>query len=180
MLDFLRRQHIPQIIAPIATRKGQLWMQLDQAEFTATLYPFVEGHNGFQEPLTDSQWRELGKALKRIHLLALPSELLGRIPRERYSRQWCEKVKLLLARSAQESFADPVARDVAAFLTLKAEEILYLVRRTEQLGERMQARQPEGVPCHSDLHAGNVLMDASGRLYIIDWDNSFWRPKSAT
>jgi spectinomycin phosphotransferase len=177
VLHFLRQRHITQIIAPIAAQNGRLWAQLDEGEFTATLYPFVEGHNGFEEALTDSQWHDLGKALKHIHTVALPGDLLQRLPRESYSRQWCAKVKVLLTRAEHETFVDQVASDVARFLTTKAEEILYLVRRTEQLGEVLQAQQPELVLCHSDIHAGNALIDASGRLYIIDWDNLILAPK---
>lgn len=31
--------------------------------------------------------------------------------------------------------------------------------------------------CHSDLHAGNILIDANDALYIVDWDNPILAPK---
>ena len=31
--------------------------------------------------------------------------------------------------------------------------------------------------CHSDIHAGNILIDANGALYIVDWDNPVLAPK---
>ena len=31
--------------------------------------------------------------------------------------------------------------------------------------------------CHSDIHAGNILIDANDNLYIVDWDNPILAPK---
>jgi spectinomycin phosphotransferase len=31
--------------------------------------------------------------------------------------------------------------------------------------------------CHSDIHAGNILIDASDAFYIVDWDNPILAPK---
>ncbi len=177
VLHYLHQRHLTHIIAPTPARNGQLWVPLNEGDVTATLYPFVEGHNGFEQALTDNQWHQLGEALKHIHSSALPDELLQRIPPERYSRQWCDKVKALLIRSEHEAFADPVASEVAVCLNSKAEEIRYLVRRTEELGEVLQTQKSELVLCHSDIHAGNVLIDVTGRLYVIDWDNLILAPK---
>ena len=33
------------------------------------------------------------------------------------------------------------------------------------------------VLCHSDLHAGNILIEAGGAFYIVDWDNPIRAPK---
>jgi spectinomycin phosphotransferase len=35
----------------------------------------------------------------------------------------------------------------------------------------------ESVVCHGDLHAGNILIEASGALYIVDWDDPILAPK---
>ena len=35
----------------------------------------------------------------------------------------------------------------------------------------------EFVLCHADAHAGNILIDAQGALYIVDWDNPILAPK---
>jgi spectinomycin phosphotransferase len=33
------------------------------------------------------------------------------------------------------------------------------------------------VLCHSDIHAGNVLIDPSNAIYIVDWDDPIIAPK---
>ena len=31
--------------------------------------------------------------------------------------------------------------------------------------------------CHADIHGGNVLIDADGSIYIVDWDDPIMAPK---
>ena len=31
--------------------------------------------------------------------------------------------------------------------------------------------------CHADIHAGNVLIDTNGALYLVDWDDAILAPK---
>ena len=164
---------IRQIIAPLATRSGRLWADL--GPFKVILYPFIEGHNGYEADLTDRHWVTFGAALKRIHAAAVPPTLTSSIPREAYSARWRDLVRGFLAR-VEEPFADPVAAKLAAFLKLKRTEVLDLVDRTEQLAQALRARSPTCVVCHSDLHAGNVLVAADGALYIVDWDNPILAP----
>jgi spectinomycin phosphotransferase len=173
--EFLSDQGIVQIIAPLATKTKQLWAYLDA--FKLILYPFVEGHNGFEVALSDRHWGDLGTALKRIHTAVVPPALIRRIQHETYSPQWREIVKTFLERVEHDTFADPIAAKLAAFLKARRDEILDLVGRAERLAQALQARSPEFVLCHSDIHAGNILIDANGALYIVDWDNPILAPK---
>jgi spectinomycin phosphotransferase len=172
---FLSDQGIAYIITPLATQAGQLWANLDQ--FKVILYPFIEGRNGYEVDLSDRHWIEFGAALKRIHNLVVPPALIDRLQRETYSPKWREIVKASLARIETDTFDDPVAIDTAAFLQTKRAEVLDLVERTERCAQALQTRSPEFVICHADLHAGNILIDASGALYIIDWDTLILAPK---
>lgn len=176
---FLSDQGIRQIIAPLTTTTGQLWANLDA--FKVILYPFVEGHNGYEVELSDRQWGEFGAALKNIHTAQVPPALRKRIRQEKYTPKWREIVKTFLARVEDDAFSDalndPVAVKLAECLRIKRDEILDLVRRAEHLAQALRARPPELVLCHSDVHAGNVLIDAHGAFYIVDWDDPILAPK---
>jgi len=172
---FLSEQGITHIIAPLETNSGQLWTNLDR--FKVFVYPFIKGRNGYEVDLTDEHWIEFGAALKRIHSVTLPAELSNHIRRETFSPKWRESVKASLARIETDTFDDPVAADMAAFLRTKRAEVLDLVERTERCAQALQTRSPEFVICHADLHAGNILIAASGALYIIDWDTLILAPK---
>jgi len=172
---FLADQGIRQIIAPLMTRQGRLWADL--APFSAILYPFVAGHNGYQVRLSDGQWVTLGAALKAIHTTNLPPALAQRIPRERFAPRWREATRAFLARIAAETFTEPVAVQLAAFLQTKRGEVLDLLERTEHLAQALLARTPPFVLCHADVHAGNVLLPDDTGLYIVDWDAPICAPK---
>lgn len=172
---FLGDQGIEQIIAPLATKTGQLWASLDA--FKVILYPFVEGRDGYEVDLSDRHWRDFGAALKHIHTVVVPPTLIQHIPQETYSPQGREIVKTFLERVETELFDDPVAVKLAAFLKARRVEVLDLVERAEQLAQALQARSPEFIVCHSDIHAGNILIDANGAFYIVDWDNPILAPK---
>jgi spectinomycin phosphotransferase len=32
------------------------------------------------------------------------------------------------------------------------------------------------VLCHSDIHRGNLLLDVTGKLYVVDWDQPVYAP----
>jgi spectinomycin phosphotransferase len=172
---FLSDQGIAQMIPPLATKTGQLWASL--GAFTVILYPFVDGQNGYEVDLSDRHWRDFGSALKRIHTAVVPPALTRHIKQETYSPQWRESVKTFVERVEDDVFEDPVAIQLAAFLRSRRDQILDLVERAEQLAQALQARSVECVVCHSDIHAGNILIDANGALYIVDWDNPILAPK---
>ena len=171
----LSEQGIEQIIAPLASSTGQLWANLEA--FKVILYPFIEGQDGYEVNLSDRHWGQFGTALKRFHSAAIPSALVSRIREEKYSAQWREIVKFFLARVEIDSFDDPTAVKLAAFLNSRREEILDLVARADRLALALQVQSPEFIVCHSDIHAGNILVGANDALYIVDWDEPILTPK---
>jgi spectinomycin phosphotransferase len=172
---FLSDRGIAQIIAPLETEAGRLWANLDT--FKVILYPLIAGRNGYEVDLSERHWRNFGVALKRIHTVVLPPALIKRIRRETYSPKWRETARTFLGRIEGDAFDDPVAVRLAAFLKAKRDEILDLVGRAEQLAQALQVRSMEFVLCHSDVHAGNILIADGGALYIVDWDDPILAPK---
>lgn len=172
---FLNAQGLDAIIHPIETRAKQGWASLD--EFKVILYPFIEGQDGYQKKLSDPQWQVFGAALRAIHSAVLPSELSRLIPREAYASDGRELVKRFQAQVETESYQEQWAAKLAAFMKSRQREIDYLVRRAAALAQALQARSLETVLCHSDLHAGNLLLSADGALYIVDWDDLIYAPK---
>jgi spectinomycin phosphotransferase len=171
----LSDQGIVQIIAPLVTKTGRLWANLDA--FKLILYPFVEGHDGYEVDLSDRHWVDFGTALRGIHTAIVPPALIRRIQQETYSPQWREIVKTFLERVEDDAFDDPVAARLAAFLNTRRDEILDLVGRAERLARALESRSLEFILCHSDIHAGNILIDANDAFYIVDWDNPILAPK---
>ena len=181
---FLNQQGIQQVMAPLETTSHQLWSS--RHGFTWILYPFFEGPNGFATPLADAQWVTLGRSLRAVHATILPPALAAHVPREVYSPQWRDQVMAFDQQVAAGVYDhpddDPLARRLAAFWRTRRDEIRALVERSEHLGQtlRQRADAPDAfVLCHTDLHAGNVLLSADDDrdLAIVDWDAPIFAPK---
>jgi spectinomycin phosphotransferase len=166
---YLSDRGIEQIIPPLISRSGQLWANL--GAFKTILYSYIEGRDGYEVKLAPRQWRDFGKALKKIHSAALPPELRQHIQQERYSAKWRELVKAFLKQVEEDAFTDPVAVQVAAFLKARRGEILDLVGRAERHARTLLERAPQFILCHSDLHPGNIFIDERDNIYLVDWDN---------
>lgn len=172
---FLHRQGIRRVIAPLATPTNQPWARA--AGFNWILYPYFEGSNGFETPLSRTQWIALGESVKAVHTTILPPELAERLPREDFAPRLRRIVKAFDHQVQQSVFDDPIAVKFAAFWNARRDEIACIVDRADQLARTLQSRAVDLVPCHSDLHGGNVLVGANDELAIVDWDEPILAPK---
>ena len=75
--SYLHGQGIRQVIQPVPTRDGRYHAAI--GEFTAILYPFVEGRSGGDVQLSVQQWAEFGRALRRVHSTVLPPALRNQL-----------------------------------------------------------------------------------------------------
>lgn len=172
---FLHARGVPALIPPMNTRSGRPWAVMD--EYKMILYPFVEGQNGYEVPLSDQHWLEFGTALRAIHTTSLPVPLARLLPRERFSAVYRRQVLSFLRQARQKDFADPAAARMANLVRTHADTICGLVRRATALARDLRARSLPFTLCHADLHAGNLHIGADGRLYIIDWDTLMLAPR---
>ena len=103
--------------------------------------------------------------------------LAARVPREDYSPRWRDIVTAYSEQVERDRFADPIAERLAVGWRAKRQEIATLVERAADLAQELQQRSLPFVLCHTDLHAGNVLLGADGELAIVDWDDPIFAPK---
>lgn len=172
---FLKSHDIQEIISPFETKSKQGWA--DFGEYKMILYPFIEGKNGFEMELSDRHKRRLGSALKSIHSTQVPPELKRLIPKEAFSPQWPEMVKLFQEQAEVISFQDPIAAKLATFIRSRRSEISRLIERAEELASELQSKPLELVLCHTDIHGANMLITGNNNLYIVDWDAPLLAPK---
>lgn len=171
----LRDAGVTAIVAPLPTTTGELWTGI--GDFTAALFPYIEGRNGFDVPLSAQQWRQFGAALRALHTTTAPGWLRALLRAEQYAPTWREQLAEFLAVARHETYADPIAWRLGAFLLAKATIVTELIGRAERLATVLQTRALTPVLCHADIHAGNVLLASDGALSIVDWDTTMLAPK---
>jgi spectinomycin phosphotransferase len=175
ILDLLKSSGMEHIIAPVKTKSGDLSQPV--SDFTLTVYPFVSGQNGFSYKLNDSQWINLGKLLRQLHKFDLPAPIKNLIRKEDYSDKWRNTVKSLYSDIDENLNDDEVALKMRLFMKEHKRLIHDLLDRAEVLGQKVRESSPQFVLCHSDIHAGNVLINDKGFLFIVDWDDPIMAPK---
>ncbi|MCB0032914.1 MAG: aminoglycoside phosphotransferase family protein [Anaerolineales bacterium] len=172
---FLSELGISPIIPPLPTVSGRLWADLPP--FKTILYPYIEGQNGYEITLNAQSWHEFGVALRQIHTTPIPAEFNSSLWREVYAGHGRKAVLSFLETLIYKPFRDAVARQTAVFLQDKKQAIIELIQRTEQLAQVLCKQSLPFVICHSDLHAGNLLISHEGKLYLVDWDEPILAPK---
>jgi len=175
ILTLLQASGIQQIIPPVKTINGELTQYIN--DFTLTVYPFVDGKNGFCFDLTDDQWITLGKVMRQVHEFDVPPSIKDLIRKESYSDKWRKAVRSLYAHVDGNLNGDETALKLQLFMREHRAVIHHLVHRAEALSQKIQEQLPEFVLCHSDIHGGNVLIDESGSIFIVDWDDPIMAPK---
>jgi spectinomycin phosphotransferase len=172
---FLQDQGVEHIVAPLPAAAGALWGAVD--EYALMVYPFVAGRSAFEAGMSEAQWIEYGTVLRQIHATALPSHLLELVRRETYVPKSSQVIRDLDSHIAARSFDDPLEQVLVAVWRARRAQIHRLVDRSEALGLRLRSSPLPAVLCHADIHTANVLLDAEGRLWIIDWDEAMLAPK---
>jgi spectinomycin phosphotransferase len=175
VLELLQLAGIQQLIPPIKTVAGAQIQRVNN--FTLIVYPFIEGQDGFNCPLTDKQWTVLGQALKQVHEIEVPTSLKTRIRREEFSPKWRNVVRSLYTHTKTVRTDDEIVSNLWKFLQENKSIIQQLVDHSEQLSQKACSHLPKFVLCHSDIHGGNVFVNGTETLYIIDWDDPILAPK---
>jgi len=172
---YLQEHGMRHVVAPLPTTAGALWATVD--EFALMVYPFVTGHSAHEAGMTEAQWVEYGAAVRQIHVAAPPAELLEAVRRETFFPRSTQLIHDLDAHIGARSFSDALEQALVAVWRARRAQIHRLVDRSETLGLRLRATPLPAVLCHGDIHTANLLLEAQGEMWIVDWDEAMLAPK---
>ncbi|WP_148340558.1 aminoglycoside phosphotransferase family protein [Aquicella siphonis] len=175
IIHLLHDSGIKEIIFPIHTLERKLFLQLNN--FKIIVYPFIHAPNGFIKNLTEEQWKQLGKTLRKIHGTPVPASIQQQLRKETYSARWREIVRSFYSKIKPDATDDSITSEFKSFFKKNINIIHRLVDSAEELSKKIQPDPDEYVLCHSDIHAGNVIIASDDSIYIIDWDEPMMAPK---
>jgi spectinomycin phosphotransferase len=178
---FLKDSGIDEVVAPLATNRGDLSTQVDG--LFLVVYPFVDAPIAADAGLTDEQWVAYGDVVGRLHRTVLPREIRDALPAEDFLPKAFSGLGPVQAAVDEDASDDQTRREQAAQWRAHQEEIDAVVRRASELSAMLRERVGEAganaasfVPCHGDVHTHNVLVDPSGSLHVVDWDELSMAP----
>jgi spectinomycin phosphotransferase len=172
--QYLSQHGLHQVIPPLPTSNGRLWADLQT--FTAILYPFIAGRDGYEVALTERQWADFGAAMKKLHALQPPPALSDRLARETFTPFYRQKLKNFNQQLESITSLDWIARELIEFLKLKRPAINALVQRADAYAQVLLSQPHDHVVCHADIHAANLLIPDENTFFIVDWDNPMLAP----
>lgn len=173
--QFLRRRGLRNAVAPLPTTSGQLFARADA--YALTLYPFIEGKSRWDMSLTPTQWRDWGAIMAAIHGAAIPPSLTSAIPRAAFALKWLEKLARVEGALARGRFQHAIAEEMALIWRQNLAQIELSRRRYLALGAQLKGRSPAFLLCHADIHPANIIIDGTGFIHIVDWDETTLAPK---
>lgn len=124
----------------------------------AIIYPFIAAKNGFEQPLLLHHWEQVGWLLRQVH------EFAG-----------------LTSGLSRETFVVPdidtlETSPLAHLIEFHRSQVNWLIEETQELGNRFAKRPWRLVPCHADLHVGNILTSGN-QVWLVDWDTARLAPR---
>jgi len=165
-----------EFVAPVSGRGGSLRFSLGPS-VEAALYPWVEGPRALDQGLDRSQSYRLGELLRHLHSVEVPDHLGSLMRVEAFVAPEAEQLGALAELIEVETFPDMIRREFTQFWHDNKALISSMAERCEELGKIASNQIGVFVPCHADIHLANVLIEPSGDLRIIDWDECKLAPK---
>lgn len=172
---FLQAQGVPHLLAPLPTKTQAL--SVDVGDFVLSLYPLLEARTAVEAGFSEEQWRALGAVMGQIHTQPLTPEIDSLLPRETFIPSRRGVLRDLEAALHHPAPANAEQRDLAEFWRAHQPEIRRVLDRADSLGSQLRLRARPQVVCHADLHTWNVLVDAAGEFWLVDWDEVILAPK---
>jgi spectinomycin phosphotransferase len=173
---YLHDQGITAVVAPLPTTSGSLWTRF--GEWTVMVYPFLEGDTSLVG-MTDAQWQETGRIFHHIHHVQLPPDGFPSMRAESFDPtaylRWVREFETQRLQ-AQHDASGP-ERDLRASWVAHQSTIHAAVASLHQLSVALRSRTLPTVIAHADLHPANLLRDAAGQVFVLDWDEVMLAPK---
>ncbi len=140
------------------------------------LFPMLDAVVAADAGMGADRWRALGRIVRRLHEVPPPAAAELPVPVETF-QAWRRDLIEPIAETAAHPGRDPISGRFATVWRDHREEIGALVALTDSTAERLRGRPAACVLCHTDLHTWNVLVDADGRLWIVDWEEAMLAPR---
>ena len=163
------------IISPYKTLDGKLTSSYEEASLI--VFPFVHGLNGFNQSLTQDQWKTFGQMMRQVHALELDEKLRQKMKKQMLFSSIDQKLRSLLDQIDSILLQDEISLNMIELIRQKHATFNKLLADFSYLSQQVQRLKPSYHLCHGDIHAGNVLIDDEGHLYLIDWDEMILAPK---
>lgn len=167
---------MPQIACPIPASDGRFSLSLNN--YVLILFRYIEGQVVGFGKITPDILVKLSGLVGRLHNSTPSVDLANPLIEDfRISFEYAlpEALDELVGQPPDDR---PSWLEFQALLGPRREEILGHLQRLKELQGIVLAKTTgrDMVTCHTDLHGGNLMVDQTGSLYILDWEGAMLAP----
>lgn len=174
MWNLFHGNYFRSLPCPVRTQAGSL--KSDFGGMPVVVYNFIEGRTINDERPSDEVLATVARQIARIHNCAPyigtenpPIDDLG-IP---FKGEMLTGLETLERTTQGDGEGKLALRDL--ILPLK-EELLGRLGRLETLQPSVRGIKKQTVLCHTDPIGSNILIDARGEVYVLDWEGAILAP----
>jgi spectinomycin phosphotransferase len=175
IVDALSRSGVPGVAEPLRGHDGRPWAEHRGA--IVSVSPWIPGLDATDSVPSLAQWRQLGQTLRDVHEYRVPVAVN---PHRRGIRRSGKSPRELVAdidrrMSRVQGGAGNGHEHWAELWRANRPRVRALLDLERALKGRRRTTQR--VPVHGDPHLGNVVIDESGRPWLIDFDQASIAPR---
>lgn len=160
---------------PIRTNAEGLVVML--GGYPCALFNFISGGNASEREMTEEQRFSLGVTLGRIHIA---KNLQGDFSHIEEDFRYNNIDRLVSTTQKLDKYLmsdSEIIKKTAVMLLENKERIDQRIQELTMQGDILRGGVIEFVPCHGEPHKWNTMIDSSGEVYLIDWDDSCFAPR---
>lgn len=170
----LQALEVSAVLAPMPTQLGKVAAPVE-GHFLL-VYPFVEGTNGFEKALELDHWGQVGIELRKVHDSDVSAETLSHLKFEEFEVEGVDEFQSTRERLLTNPQTDS-EEAMAQIIQVNTSYIDRVLEGYRDLGQMCRAKKWIFLPCHADLHIGNILVDVSQSVHVVDWDSPRLAPR---
>jgi thiamine kinase-like enzyme len=125
------------------------------------LFPYIGKEDLFAVELSHAQVVVMAQLLSELH---------AQVPPESHTERFLvPRAQIAAAPSPEDT---PYQAEIKGYISSHGEAFLRAFKRLEQFSISAKALNAPAVFCHADPEDGNLVLDSSGTIHLIDWDNA--------
>jgi len=162
------------VAAPLPTLQGDAWHR--DGDRLVTVTAWVDGDDAAEDGLDPEGWRLLGATVRAVHEHRVP---VGAHAPRRGIKRVGRRALVRLRDLDQRLRPGGDEAERVPELASRWHEHRRRLAALHDLGRELKAtRTPTArVPCHGDPHLGNVVVDRTGRPWLVDLDEATVAPR---
>lgn len=159
---------IREVVAPYENQRGTFIGHL--GNYTIAVFPFIASVTAWEEPLSDEQLLRVASIMAALHRSGAAVPLP--VPREDFANPFEAPIRDVLRMAETEEASDSeYQRRVKRLVLAERSDLLATLDRMRQLQARVLGLDLDWGLTHGDPNMDNILVDRSGDLHLVDWDD---------